>query len=162
MGQVRASVRQENTSDVNSTKQKKGHIMISYDWSHRKVIKNIRDMLRANGYAVWMDIDNMGGSSIEAMSQAVEKSHVVLICMSQKYQESPNCRTEAQYAYQMHKNLVALKMENDYTPSGWLGLIINDGILYDFSGKYAFERKYEELLKRIDVLYDEGRSETND
>ena len=33
------------------------------------------------------------GSTLEAMALAVEKAAVVLVCMSQKYKNSPNCRT---------------------------------------------------------------------
>lgn len=30
---------------------------------------------------------------LEAMAEAVEKAAVVLVCLTQKYKESPNCRT---------------------------------------------------------------------
>lgn len=33
------------------------------------------------------------GSTLEAMALAVEKAAVILVCMSQKYKDSPNCRT---------------------------------------------------------------------
>ena len=33
------------------------------------------------------------GSTLEAMAKAVEKSSLVIICMTQKYKESPSCRT---------------------------------------------------------------------
>ena len=36
----------------------------------------------------WMDVDNMSGSTLEAMAKAVEGSAVVLICVSKKYKES--------------------------------------------------------------------------
>ena len=39
-----------------------------------------------------MDIDQMGGSTLQAMADAVENATVVFICMSQKYKDSPNCR----------------------------------------------------------------------
>jgi len=38
-----------------------------------------------------MDIDDMAGSTFDAMADAVEKADLVLICMSQKYKESPPC-----------------------------------------------------------------------
>jgi len=34
-----------------------------------------------------------GGSVLEAMAEAVEKAALVLVCLTQKYKESPNCRT---------------------------------------------------------------------
>ena len=33
------------------------------------------------------------GSILEAMAAAVEDAVVVLVCMTEKYKESPNCRT---------------------------------------------------------------------
>ena len=41
---------------------------------------------------VWMDIDQMGGSTLQAMADAVENADVVLMAMSQKYKDSLNCR----------------------------------------------------------------------
>lgn len=35
----------------------------------------------------------LGGSTLEAMSLAIENAAVVLIAMSKKYKESPNCRS---------------------------------------------------------------------
>lgn len=39
-----------------------------------------------------MDVDQMGGSTLEAMAEAVENSIVVLLCYSRKYKESVNTR----------------------------------------------------------------------
>lgn len=55
------------------------------------------------------------------MADAVEKSAVVLLCMSRKYKDSPNCRTEAEYAYKLGKTLVPIRVERSYEPDGWLG-----------------------------------------
>ena len=53
----------------------------------------LKTQLQAQGYKVWMDIDEMGGSTLESMARAVENASVVLVCVSQKYKESPNCRS---------------------------------------------------------------------
>lgn len=39
-----------------------------------------------------MDIDDMHGSTLQAMATAVEKADIVLVCFSQKYKNSDNCR----------------------------------------------------------------------
>ena len=44
------------------------------------------------GYVVWMDIDDMEGSTLQAMARAVEEAVVVMSFMSQKYKDSPNTR----------------------------------------------------------------------
>ena len=49
--------------------------------------------VQTEGYRVWIDYEQMGGSTLQAMAEAVENAAVVLVCMSEKYKESPNCRT---------------------------------------------------------------------
>ena len=69
------------------------HIMVSYQWDVQDVVIQIRDKLQAVGFKVWMDVDEMGGSTLESMAKAVEDAAVVLICVSHKYKDSPNCRS---------------------------------------------------------------------
>ena len=69
------------------------HVMISYQWDVQKSMIHLKTQLQAQGYKVWMDVDEMGGSTLESMARAVENASVVLVCVSQKYKESPNCRS---------------------------------------------------------------------
>lgn len=52
-----------------------------------------------------MDIDQMGGSTLQAMAEAVENAEIVLLCMSQKYKNSPNCRAGKTTWFVMIKNV---------------------------------------------------------
>lgn len=81
---------QEETSSTSGANR--GHVMISYQWDNQKLIQKIRDRLQENGVKCWMDIDDMQGSTVDAMAKAVENAEFVLICYSTKYHESPNCR----------------------------------------------------------------------
>ena len=67
--------------------------MISYQWDVQKSMIQLKTQLQAHGFKVWMDIDEMGGSTLESMARAVENAAVVLVGVSQKYKESPNCRS---------------------------------------------------------------------
>ena len=58
------------------------------------------------------------------MAEAVENSAAVLLCMSAKYKDSPNCRTEAEYAFKLKKPLIPIRVEPNYEPDGWLGEIL--------------------------------------
>ena len=42
----------------------------------------------------------MKGSTVDAMSDAVDNAAVMLSCLSLAYKESANCRLEAQYGHQ--------------------------------------------------------------
>ena len=35
------------------------HVMLSYPWCYQRVIVRVKDQLRAAGFKVWMDVDNM-------------------------------------------------------------------------------------------------------
>ena len=58
------------------------------------------------------------------MAEAVEQASVFLMCVSEKYYLSPNCRLEAEYAIKLQKPIIPLIMQEDYMPLGWLGIII--------------------------------------
>ena len=52
------------------------------------------------------------------MANAVENSYCVLVCMSEKYKMSPNCRLEAEYSVQLNKPIIPLILQNNYKPDG--------------------------------------------
>ena len=79
----------------------------------------IKKELEKFGKKCWMDIDNMHGDTLDAMAKAIENSTCVLICMSEKYYNSDNCKFEAQYVIQQKKPFVPLLMQKGYKPTGW-------------------------------------------
>ena len=138
------------TTTANNDNEASGnHVMISYQWENQKVLIKVKNKLQAFGYRVWMDVEQMGGSTIEAMARAVENASVVLICVSQKYKQSPNCRSEAEYAYQLRKDIIPLMMQRDYTPDGWLGIILGTRLWIDFRNDYKLSTSAEKLLKEL-------------
>ena len=94
------------------------HVMLSYNWDHQSVIKRVNTSLQSRGYAVWIDIEKMQGSTVEVMSAAVEDAAVMCYGISQAYKESANCRLEAQYAYQQQKEMIPLMLEEGYRANG--------------------------------------------
>ena len=79
-----------------------GHVMLSYAWGPQdhdsgrfpnqdKVIW-IKEMLEAQGHKIWLDVDAMAGSTLEAMALAVEGSSCVCIILNRDYKESAACR----------------------------------------------------------------------
>ncbi|KAL3892371.1 hypothetical protein ACJMK2_004582 [Sinanodonta woodiana] len=142
------STEEQKTEEL-VVQKKTGHVMISYNWGHQKELIKISDILREKGFPVWMDIKNMGGSTLQDMAEAVENASVVLVCYSRKYKDSPNCRAEAEYAFEERKEIIPLKMEADYKRDGWLAMVITGKKFIDFTGKYPFEKKIEELCQRL-------------
>ena len=125
------------------------HVMISYQWDSQEVLVEVKNRLQASGYRVWMDLEQMGGSTLEAMAKAVEDSSVVLICVSERYKESPNCRSEAEYAYQLRKDIIPLMMQRKYRGDGWLGMLVGTKLWFDFESKQVLEQGVMKLIREL-------------
>lgn len=66
---------------------------------------------------------------------------------------------EAEYAKQKDKIIIPCKMERGYEACGWLGFLLGSKLFFEFSGKYPFENKMNDLLREIKVRLN---METND
>ncbi|XP_071141109.1 uncharacterized protein [Mytilus edulis] len=141
-----------------SSKRSKRHIFISYAWNEKEMVYKLKDRLKQEGLEVWIDVERMGGSTLSAMAEAVENASVVLICMSEKYKLSPNCRLEAEYTFQCRKDYVPLMLQKQYRPDGWLGAILGAKLYFDFSGKYPFEKPWNGLMKELKGMGKLGES----
>ncbi|XP_041471482.1 uncharacterized protein LOC121420981 [Lytechinus variegatus] len=113
-----------STSSNGGKQSLTNYVMLSYQWDVQREILAVNELLKANGFEVWIDVEQMGGSTLEAMAHAVENAAVVVLCFSEKYKDSPACRTEAEYTYKLRKPVVPLKMQNGYDPNGWLGAML--------------------------------------
>ena len=90
-------------------------LMVSYCWQDQSIIKKVVSQLRRrHHFAVWMDVDHMSGSTLDAMARAVEEADVVVMGVSQAYKASNNCRLEAEYAAIRRKTIVPLMLEEKY------------------------------------------------
>ena len=140
------------------------HVMISYQWDSQEVLVEVKNRLQASGYRVWMDLEQMGGSTLETMAKAVENSSVVLVCVSERYKESPNCRSEAEYTYKLGKDIIPLMMQRNYKPDGWLGMLLGTKFWIDFQSKHIVKTGVTKLIKELggrgkDVDVTDGPSE---
>ena len=123
--------------------------MLSYQWDAQAVIERLNISLQCRGYLTWFDLTNMkgarladnpvrlvrrssrlaakpgvcmtriAGSTMDAMSDAIEGADVMLYGVSLQYKESANCRLEANYAHQQELDMIPLMMQESYKPQGW-------------------------------------------
>ena len=100
--------KQNEEKEASFGDEKKGHIMISYNRETRDLCLKIKQELHKMGYQVWIDVEDIHGSSLESMARAIENSACVLICMTEKYKQSPYCRAEAEYTFNLGKAYVPL------------------------------------------------------
>ena len=111
------NIKQENissggtaTTPTKETKDKK-HIMISYNRDSREICTKIKSELEKLNYDVWIDFEDIRGSSLESMALAIEESQCVLMGMTEKYKLSSNCRLEAEYAVNLNKPIIPLILQ---------------------------------------------------
>jgi hypothetical protein len=134
-----------------STKKFKYDIMISYEHADLNICEQIYSRLKKqNKFRVWFDQKNMYGSIMNRMAEGIEKSEFVLICMSEGYEKSQYCRSEATYAYKIKRHIIPLKLHRDFTATSWLGMTIGDLLYVDFTDKQPFDVAYKNLIEQID------------
>lgn len=75
----------EDDEIITSPRVQTGHIMISYNRENRDLCLKIKKELENDGFKIWIDVEDIHGSSLESMANAIENSICVLVCMSEKY-----------------------------------------------------------------------------
>ncbi|CAF2494904.1 unnamed protein product [Rotaria sp. Silwood2] len=123
-------------------------VMISYNHDVQSLSKQIKDHLAADGYNVWIDVESMHGNILDAMSEAIESSTIFLMCLTERYKDSPSCRSECEYAYQRKKTIIPLLLQANYKPDGWLGLIVGSKLYINYAKK-PFDTAYSETLSEL-------------
>lgn len=135
------------------------HIMISYCHKDKKNALKLFEILKAKNYKIWFDETNMSehGNVFEGMASAVENSCLILVCFSESYRISDNCKREACYASALKKNIIPIRMQPKYKPDGWLGLLINQELFFDLSSTTLKESDpiVEKVLDRINNALNE-------
>jgi hypothetical protein len=131
------------------------HIMLSYSWSANKdLVIAFGKKLQEMGHDVWRDEEgssimgpmSMTGNTLDAMTEAVEKSYMMIIFVSPEYKESANCRTEGLYGFKRAANsglkLLYVMMNEKYTTesrpvavNGWLAGMIGAELWYPLWNK---------------------------
>ncbi len=150
IAQFQTQNQSENVTTVQNNSIPSQHIMISYNTASRDLCLKIKENLESFGYKVWIDVNDIHGSSLDSMARAVENSFCVLMCVTEKYRQSVNCQAEAQYAFRINKPIIPLIMQKGYeSVSGWLGIIMGDKIFVNFM-KYSFEECIRRLKNEVE------------
>ncbi|CAF1140230.1 unnamed protein product [Rotaria sp. Silwood1] len=124
-------------------------LMISYSWGDKPLVRQIYKYLTENyNYRVCLDENETTDSLCRSMAQAVEKSTVILMCISETYKKSENCRNEAEYARDRKKTIIPLKMAQ-VELDDWLGFIAAGKMYIDFS-RSDFEKSITLLKAEIE------------
>jgi hypothetical protein len=131
-----------------------GFVMISYSWTYKNECLKLNSELKNRGLLTWIDVDNMSENLFDGMSRAIETCTVVLICFSDEYRQSVNCRLEAEYAFKIKKPVVFVRMQANYQPQGWFGLMMGQRIFVDFADSTDSDStvRISEIVRQINMI----------
>ena len=100
-------------------------IFLSYRWSEKCFVRYLYKHLVSSGYRVWFDENEMEHNMTQSMQRGIEKSKVVLACVSTAYQIGDNTMFELRYARDyvdpetsLHKPVIAVCLEKSITRWG--------------------------------------------
>ena len=110
-----ASTKQSETLKFSSDK----HIMISHSIQSRDICLNLKEELEKMKYKVWLK--NQYVNDMKMITEAIQNSMCVIICLTEVYKECPNSRAEAEYVFELNKPIIPLVFKNNFESSGWLG-----------------------------------------
>ena len=116
--------------------------------------------MESSGYKVWIDVEGIYGSSLEAMANAIETSCCVLVCITEKYKESIFFRLETEYLIQQKMSFIPLLMQKGYKPDGWLEIIVGSKIFIDYT-KLEFSTAMNELNWNLNLVLKSNASNNN-
>jgi hypothetical protein len=68
------------------------HFMLSYCWAQQEVVMRIRRELGRRSYDVWVDTEQMQGSTVDAMADAIDRAVAVIYGVSLECEMLPLLR----------------------------------------------------------------------
>ncbi|KAF6039146.1 hypothetical protein EB796_002544 [Bugula neritina] len=128
--------------------------MLSYNKLARSEVLKMKERLANLGYKVWIDVEQItaGGSTLEAMSKAIEESSLVLIFFSEAYKNSTNCRAEAEYVFEQRRPFLPVQVQPKYVPNGWLGILLGTRYRYCLTKADRYDLEVSSLLLKVQEL----------
>lgn len=95
--------------------------MISYDEKAYEFAKGIYMELCSKDLTVWIDLWNREHSNTnEIMATAIESSRVIVVILSENYQDSIYCQHDFKYSIMRGKPFVFVKNQNDLYVEQWI------------------------------------------
>ena len=150
-GQGPAAIAAELLQSSAEERLAKKHVMLSYQWDHQTQAKRAYELLTKLGLNIWMDITGgMETDIYDSMAAGVSNAVVVVCFMSQKYEDSPNCKLELKFAQQSGVDIVPVMMEGGgWKASGWLGLVTAGALWTPLHEAANFEENVRQLHGQV-------------
>jgi chemotaxis protein histidine kinase CheA len=146
------------------------HVFLTHNWSddedgrnnHARVAR-INKALQRRGFITWFDEEKIDNAIRDEMTDGIEKTHCVVVCITKVYQDKVNSRSRKDNCYfefdyasrHLPDEMIPVVMEPYMiNKSMWNGRLNSElgGLLYVDMSKdeeAIFERKCDELATRI-------------
>ncbi|CAF1364740.1 unnamed protein product [Adineta ricciae] len=124
-------------------------VIISYNQNDYDLVYEIyRQLTEDYQLKVWFDENPTIRVSCEMMAQAIDQTKCVLICISEAYKTSGNCRIQAEYAQDRRKEMILL-IVGEVELDNWLKFISTEKMCIDFVQSDSFSRAMDMLIDEI-------------
>ncbi|KAJ3084650.1 hypothetical protein HK100_009268, partial [Physocladia obscura] len=115
-----------------SNYRKISKVMVSYCWGNKDIARPVAQLLKDNGYDVWIDTTNMTVNLNSAMANAINDANVVLAFISDDYVKSHNCNREIEYANDRRKLILPVRLSHSDLVNNSAAAFITAGKLCEF------------------------------
>ena len=90
--------------------------------------------------------------AIETIAKVIDNSAMILLCLSDLYEQDNHCQAVAEYAFNSKRFILPLIVQKGYKIDRWLTSIINDDTPIDFSTP-DFKSSSSLLIEKIDQYH---------
>jgi len=136
-------------------------IFLSYERTHREVIRELKQKLEEKTYLCWLDVEQIPGNDqfCPAIEQGIQKSTVFVCCITRRYVVSTKCQQELSLAKQHNKPIVLLLMEALNWPPRQIETLVSGLSYIEFYNTASSasstswpSEKLNELLRKLSEL----------
>ncbi|CAF3706107.1 unnamed protein product, partial [Adineta steineri] len=113
-----------NKSKTNA-QTKKNDVMISYSVKDKDIVNKIEGILVNEGFTVWLDQDIIHRQNMEKIAEQIDKSTMMIVCLSDSYARDNHCFSELMYGYNRKRLIVPLIIQKQYKVDEWLRSMVD-------------------------------------
>ena len=133
----------------------KAQVMLAYEWRTQQQVMLLKEELMEQGFTVWMDVDRMMGSTLEAMAAAIEQSDAIIMCVTHRYKESQAALHGGGVRVHPQEAAIPVMFEKSYKPDGWLGIIEGSKLYYNMHNSDEMRDAIPGLVSEVSAAHGE-------
>ena len=105
-----------------------------FSWNSKKdVVDRLSSFLKKSDIKVWKDDEGgITGNILDDMANAVQNAALMIVCVSEPYCNSENCKRELEYGANTKTEMILVKLEPslDLTGKGSISLLLGSKLYF--------------------------------